>query len=151
MSIVVSLNRVAGATFVVQSARLTDLNRLQLWSLTCVFGAIIGDWKTAVKFFTSGASAPAAVAALQATAASGAAYLYAAYTLTANTAIAALSIGTQPLYLSITQNATGGWTVTWDASFGTPPQPSQLPNAVTTYVFLPNGSSWRFMYEIANS
>jgi hypothetical protein len=146
MSIVVSLNRVAGATFVVQSARLTDLNRLQLWSLTCVFGAIIGDWKTAVKFFTSGASAPAAVAALQTTGAapSGATYGYFTititiaghvlpdyangtaqeYTISANVTMNAIlhpptATGGDPFWLTIIQDHVGGHAITWDSSYST--------------------------------
>jgi hypothetical protein len=156
MSIVVSLNRVAGATFVVQSARLTDLNRLQLWSLTCVFGAIIGDWKTAVKFFTSITIAGHVLPDY----ANGTAQ---EYTISANVTMNAIlhpptATGGDPFWLTIIQDHVGGHAITWDSSYSTgspaigPPQPSPLPYAETAYLFVQTDTPgiWRCLTANSN-
>ena len=53
-SITVNLPGIFVGTMVVQSVKLTDEHKLQLWDVTCAEGAIIGDWKTAIKYFTLG-------------------------------------------------------------------------------------------------
>lgn len=53
-SIAINLGTVASGSFVVQSVRLSDEGNLKLWENTYIAGALIGDWKTAVKYMTGG-------------------------------------------------------------------------------------------------
>jgi len=45
---------VTAPTFIVQSVHLTDVNRLKSYKVTCIAGATVGDWKTALKFSING-------------------------------------------------------------------------------------------------
>ena len=180
MSIGVNLQFIAQGTFVVQSVRLTDEGRLQLWKLSLISGLLIGDWKTAIKYFTAGGSAPPAVlpTTTSAPSATGTAFYtitYAAtitpdYTqgttqfcqLTGNVTVANVTSSPtgsgQPLTLILQQDATGGRTVTWgsDYSVGSPaiapPQPSQVPYAQTVYEFRQTDTPgvWQYLYSYSD-
>lgn len=49
-SVTCVIPNIAG-NMIVQSVKLTDVNRMKLWRITCCAGATIGDWKTGFKFF----------------------------------------------------------------------------------------------------
>jgi hypothetical protein len=54
-SITVNLPEIqAVGSFVVQSVELTDEDNLSLWKVTIIAGAVIGDWKNAIKAMSSG-------------------------------------------------------------------------------------------------
>jgi hypothetical protein len=46
----------ANGLYVIQSVKMSDKGNLQLWEVTAIAGALIGDWKTAVKYMTGGGS-----------------------------------------------------------------------------------------------
>lgn len=148
-----------GDPFVIQSVKLSDEGKLQLWKITAISGAIVGDWKTAIKFFTGGGTAPPPVVPTS-TPTSSPGWEYVPYTsaftpnyndgatqlmyLNGDTAVGPLSNvpgSGEPIQFIFVQDATGGHSIAWDSSYAwgsapvLPPQPNPIAGSRTVYNF----------------
>jgi hypothetical protein len=62
-AITIDLGAVANQDYVVQSVKLGTSGQLKFWEVTAIAGALIGDWKTAIKYMTGGGSGSGSVGA----------------------------------------------------------------------------------------
>lgn len=138
--------------YVVESVSLSVQNKLAVWSFSLIAGAVIGDWRTAVKSLGAGGGAGGGGAVSGGGGGGGglANVWQESVTLIANTVISS-PVSPPPvdsiLTYTINQDSTGGWTITWSADYesNTPVDITPTANTRSVFRFSGDGSMWQFI------